>query len=109
MNLIDFLALIPFFLSILLEVGILLYSNLVYFCEREVYDTNGINCTNWEENLSLEQRAHIGSHPCYAWTYMESFWWGLMTMTTVGYDLYPKTFFGRLIGGFCALTGLFIL
>ena len=109
MNLIDFLALIPFFLSLLLEgledfeivgktgkiirlirvmrilrvfklvrhfaglqslfytlkqaykelglliilvaVGILLYSNLVYFCEREVYDTSGINCTDWEETL----------------------------------------------------------
>ena len=32
-----------------------------------------------------------------------------MTITTVGYDLYPKTFLGRLIGGFCALTGIFIL
>ena len=110
MNLIDFLALIPFFLSILLDgledfeivgktgkiirlirvmrilrifklvrhfaglqslfytlkqaykelglliilviVGILLYSNLVYFCEREIYETEGINCTDWERTVA---------------------------------------------------------
>ena len=32
-----------------------------------------------------------------------------MTITTVGYDLSPKTFLGKLIGGFCALSGIFIL
>ena len=32
-----------------------------------------------------------------------------MTITTVGYDLHPKTMLGKLIGGFCALTGIFIL
>ena len=32
-----------------------------------------------------------------------------MTITTVGYDLSPQTFLGKLIGGFCALSGIFIL
>ena len=32
-----------------------------------------------------------------------------MTITTVGYDLNPKTFFGKFVGGFCALSGVFIL
>ena len=35
--------------------------------------------------------------------------WGLMTLTTVGYDLNPKTMLGKLVGGFCALSGVFIL
>ena len=51
-----------------------------------------------------EQRAHLGNHPCYSWTYMESFWWGLMTMTTVGYDLYPKVKDNR-----CWCNGVVIL
>ena len=38
-------------LIILVAVGILLYSNLVYFCEREVYDTTGINCTDWVDSI----------------------------------------------------------
>ena len=47
--------------------------------------------------------------PCYSWTFIESFWWGLMTLTTVGYELNPKTFMGKIIGGFCALSGVVIL
>ena len=43
------------------------------------------------------------------WTFPECFWWGLMTITTVGYELNPKTLLGKVIGGFCALSGVFIL
>jgi len=32
-----------------------------------------------------------------------------MTITTVGYDLNPNSFFGKLVGGFCALCGIFIM
>ena len=32
-----------------------------------------------------------------------------MTLTTVGYDYNPETFLGKIIGGFCALSGVFVL
>ena len=35
--------------------------------------------------------------------------WGLMTLTTVGYDYNPETFLGKIIGGCCALSGVFVL
>lgn len=31
-----------------------------------------------------------GRNPDFTWTFVESFWWGLMTITTVGYDLNPR-------------------
>ena len=49
-------------------------------------------------NPSLLQVAgrFYGNH---SWTFVESFWWGLMTLTTVGYDMNPATFFGKFICG----------
>ena len=90
------------------SVAILTYSSLVYFAEKETRDVADLNCTQWQSqtNVSWNQ---LSDHPCYTWTFIEAFWWGLMTITTVGYDLHPKTFLGKLIGGFCALTGIFIL
>ena len=57
-------------LLIIVAVAILSYSSLVYWAEREAA----------------------------GWTFLEAFWWGLMTVTTVGYDLNPQTFLGKLIG-----------
>ena len=99
----------------LVAVAILTYSSLVYFAEKDP-DKTGLVC---KDNRPKER------DPCYSWTFVESFWWGLMTLTTVGYDLNPKTLLGnplecpwilfnhnelynhagKLVGGFCALSG----
>jgi len=81
-------------LMLLVAVAILTFSSLVYFAEKEGYQ---------------ERKEEAGDTEVNHWTFAESFWWGLMTITTVGYDLDPKTFLGKLIGGFCALCGTFIL
>ena len=94
-------------LLLLVVVAILTYSSLVYFAERE--RDEGLNCTDWKERFVTELGNNIGGHPCYTWTFIDAVWWGLMTITTVGYDLYPKTLLGKLTGGICALSGVFIL
>ena len=93
--------------------------------EREAGDLVEMNCTNWKKKfLASDILTNMSTHPCYTWTFIggvklkmicvylspsDAVWWGLMTITTVGYDLYPRTLLGKFIGGCCALSGVFIL
>ena len=44
-----------------------------------------------------------------AWPFYDCIWWGLQTVTTVGYHAQPATSLGKLTCGLCALTGVFIV
>ena len=44
-----------------------------------------------------------------SWTYLDSFWWSLMTITTVGQEDNPQSNLGKMSGGLCALVGVFLL
>lgn len=72
---------------LLVGVAVLTFASLVYFAEKD----------------TLEGFSGGG------WTFLDSFWWGIMTLTTVGYDhKSPQTFMGK-VGVTTAKTNKFKL
>ncbi|CAB4012877.1 potassium voltage-gated channel subfamily A member 7-like [Paramuricea clavata] len=71
-----------FMLLLFMIMGVILFASGVYYCE---------NTENTEQFPSIPH----------------SFWWAIVTMTTVGYgDVSPKTNPGKVIGAMCALSGV---
>lgn len=71
-----------FLLVQVLFVGVFFFGSIMYFCEKDEEGTGFV---------SLAQ----------------SFWWAIITMTTVGYgDISPYTAFGELLASFCAIFGV---
>ncbi|XP_046896869.1 potassium voltage-gated channel subfamily C member 4 isoform X1 [Hypomesus transpacificus] len=78
-------------LIIFLALGVLIFATMIYYAERigaKPDDPRGSKHTHFK-NIPI------------------SFWWAVVTMTTLGYgDMYPQTWLGMMVGALCALAGV---
>ena len=64
----------------IIGVGILTFASLVYICETEMGPSVAVQWNN--KTIFVPHND--------TWTFLDCFWWGMMTITTVGYDSNPK-------------------
>ncbi|KAM4556109.1 potassium voltage-gated channel subfamily KQT member 3 isoform 1-T2 [Fundulus diaphanus] len=78
-------------------LSLILASFLVYLVEK---DDGSVNVSDQENPTVQTQQQDFD-------TYADALWWGLITLTTIGYgDKTPKTWAGRLLAGTFALIGV---
>jgi len=95
----DALQLFFFLLTIVLVVC----SSAIYYTERGEFNES---FRYWERTDPLTNRAERSPFQSIP----QSFWWCLVTLTTVGYgDTYPITYPGQVVGCITMLLGLVML
>lgn len=84
-------------LVMFIALGVLLFSSLIYFAEKD-------------DLKSTEIRKEEGGDANKFVSIPATFWWAIITMTTVGYgDMVPTSALGKFIGSFCCICGVLVI
>eukprot|EP00002_Diphylleia_rotans_P000188 TRINITY_DN10099_c0_g3_i14.p2 TRINITY_DN10099_c0_g3~~TRINITY_DN10099_c0_g3_i14.p2 ORF type:complete len:103 (+),score=18.05 TRINITY_DN10099_c0_g3_i14:1-309(+) len=82
-------------LVLVISLEVVIFSSAIFYAERGVYEEG----KGW---FIDGERSQYQSVP-------ESFWWAIVTVSTVGYgDVVPKTVAGRIIGGLTVISGVLV-
>eukprot|EP00854_Cymbomonas_tetramitiformis_P004744 gene4744-5801_t len=128
MNIIDFIAIAPYYVGLGMQLfarvminsapamyiliffsllGMVLFGSMIFFAEAGTWTVNAEfpHGAYLRQNLldNGEEETPFSSIPA-------SFWWVLVTSTTVGYgDMYPTTAAGKLVGTLCMISGVLVI
>ena len=89
------------------SISVVILGSVIYLVESEIADKNS---SSYDPDLlsraGLDEEGHLF---CFG-TIARSFWWSVVTMTTVGYgDCYPITTIGKLIAMATMFVGVLVL
>ncbi|EEY54709.1 Voltage-gated Ion Channel (VIC) Superfamily [Phytophthora infestans T30-4] len=99
-------------LIFLMSIAMIIFSSAIYFAE---YTDDGCRADGWMGNSAAvasvsASDACVCVDPNPYQGIATSFWWCIVTMSTVGYgDMTPVTLFGKVIGCCTVLTGMLVL
>lgn len=97
---------------VFISLGIILFSSFMFYAEQsgEEFDKD---LEEWVYEEDISYSPGVGPSGCCGAPFQSiphTFWWCLVTMTTVGYgDNYPITPLGKTVAGFTFLSGLLII